>query len=206
MMRQRPRVAAAERCAEKRRGGARQNGEDVGGYIPKKIVAGVTLEIPVSLTAYAAPAWALSLILRGPAAIDLSSTDNGSAHTIKATAAETAAWASGSYWFSLRATDGVDVIEVEDGTIEILPDLAAQGADYDGRGHVEKVLAAIEAVIEGRASKDQERYRINNRELQRTPISDLIALRDKYRAEARKQSATSARGNSLLGRRVLTRF
>lgn len=176
------------------------------GYIPKKIVAGITLEIPVSLTAYAAPEWMLSLILRGPTSIDLLSTDNGTAHMISATAAVTATWSSGSYWFSLRATDGVDVIEVDDGTIEILPDISAQGAGYDGRGHVEKVLESIEAVIEGRASKDQERYRINNRELQRTPINDLIALREKYRAEARKLSATKARGNSLLGRRILTRF
>jgi hypothetical protein len=178
----------------------------VAGYIPSKIVAGLTLEIPVTLTAYPAPDWALVLVMRGQSAIDLTSAVNGSSHEISATAAVTGTWAAGSYWFSLRATDGVDVVEIEDGTVEIKPDLAAQSADYDGRGHVEKVLAAIEAVIEGRASKDQERYRINNRELQRTPISDLITLRDTYRAEARKLRATASRGNSLLGRRVLTRF
>jgi hypothetical protein len=61
------------------------------------------------------------------------------------------------------------------------------------------------AVIEGRATRDQERYRINNRELQRTPISDLIRLRDRYREEARRERA-AAKGQSLLGRRVLTRF
>ena len=176
------------------------------GYIPSKIVAGLTLEIPVTLTAYPAPDWTLTLVMRGPDAIDLSSTENGTCHQISAAASVTSAWASGSYWYSLRATDGVDVIEIEDGTVEIKPDLVAQDAGYDGRGHVEKVLSAIEAVIEGRATKDQERYRINNRELQRTPISDLITLRDTYRAEARKQRATASRGNSLLGRRVLTRF
>ena len=206
MMRKRPRVVAAGRCAKRRRGGARQNGEAVGGYIPKNIVAGVTLEIPITLTAYTAPDWSLSLIMRGPDAINLSSVDDGSSHKITATATVSAAWVPGTYWFSLRAVDGVDVVEIEDGKIEITPDLGIQVAGYDGRGHVEKVLEAIEAVIEGRASKDQERYRINNRELQRTPINDLIALREKYRAEARKQSATKVRGNSLLGRRVLTRF
>jgi len=45
------------------------------------------------------------------------------------------------------------------------------------------VLESIEAVLESRASIDQESYSINNRSLARTPIPDLVVLRDKYRGE-----------------------
>jgi hypothetical protein len=57
----------------------------------------------------------------------------------------------------------------------------------------------LEAVIEGRASLDQERYRINNRELYRTPMETLIKLRNQYRAEVSRERA-KASGKSLLVR------
>ncbi|MEG2431803.1 MAG: hypothetical protein RSB25_09135, partial [Acinetobacter sp.] len=56
-------------------------------------------------------------------------------------------------------------------------------------------------VIEGRASLDQERYRINNRELYRTPMETLIRLRNQYRAEVGREQA-KASGKSLFGRVV----
>jgi hypothetical protein len=174
-------------------------------YLPTEIAAGVTLEIPITLTAYPASGWGMTLVLRGPQAIDLAGTADGDTHVLAADAATTAAWNAGAYWFSLRVTDGTDVVEVDAGELRITPDLASEAAGYDGRSHAQRVLTAIEAVIEGRATRDQERYRINNRELQRTPISDLIRLRDRYREEARRERA-AAKGQSLLGRRVLTRF
>ena len=175
-------------------------------YIPDTITAGTTLDLSLALTAYPASAgWSLTLYLRGPEAIDLPSSPDGDAHLVGAGATTTAAWSEGTYWATLRASDGSDVIEIESGQVRVAPDLAQVGGDYDGRGHAEKVLAAIEAVIEGRATKDQERYRINNRELQRTPLSDLMQLRDRYRAELRRARA-AAKGQSLLGRKVMVRF
>jgi hypothetical protein len=37
-------------------------------------------------------------------------------------------------------------------------------------------------VIEGRSSRDQENYSIQGRSLSRTPIPDLLILRDRYKA------------------------
>ena len=54
---------------------------------------------------------------------------------------------------------------------------------------VQRTLEAIEAVIEKRASIDQERYKINNRELWRTPIPELLVMRDRYRSELRRLKA-----------------
>ena len=173
--------------------------------MPTEITAGVTLEILITLTAYPASGWTLTASLRGPQSIDLVATADGDTHVIGASAAATAAWAPGAYWFTLRATDGTDVIEVEAGELTVKADLTQISGEYDGRGHVQKVLAAIEAVIEGRATIDQQSYQINNRQLSRTPIADLLMLRSKYRDEARRQAAAT-KGQSLLGRRVLVRF
>lgn len=174
-------------------------------HIPDSFTAGTTLAIAVALTAYPPPGWSLVLLLRGPEQRDLASTPDDTLHAFSVTAADTASWSAGAYWYSLRATDGTEVHEIETGTLTVTPDLAAVAADYDGRSHAEKVLEAIEAVIEGRASKDQDSYRINNRELRRTPISQLLKLRDVYRQEVRRARAAK-RGRDTLGRQILARF
>lgn len=179
----------------------------MGEYFPAEIVAGVTLEIPVTLTAYPASAWTLTVALRGmhSHAIDLTATADGDTYVIGATAAETAEYHTGLYWYTMRVTDGTDVIEVDSGESTVTADLATVTGSYDGRSHVQRVLDAIEAVIEGRATIDQQSYSIGNRTLARTPIGDLLSLRTKYRDELRREQA-AAKGQSLLGRRVLTRF
>lgn len=174
-------------------------------HIPDSITAGTTLSFTVALTAYPPPDWSLSLLLRGPQAHDLTSTQDGTLHAFGVSAVDSAGWPPGAYWYSLRATDGAEVHEVETGTLNVAADLAAVSTDYDGRSHAEKVLEAIEAVIEGRATKDQDSYRINNRELRRTPISQLLKLRDVYRQEVRRARAAK-RGRDTLGRQVLARF
>jgi len=174
-------------------------------HIPDSFTAGTTLALTVALTAYPPPEWSLTLLLRGPEQRDLTSTPDGTLHAFSVAAVDTASWAAGAYWYSLRATDGTEVHEIETGTLSVAPDLAAVSAEHDGRTHAERVLEAIEAVIEGRASKDQDSYRINNRELRRTPVSQLLKLRDVYRQEVRRARAAK-RGRDTLGRQILARF
>lgn len=175
------------------------------GILPDAITAGVTLDHAVTLTAYQAPDWGLALILRGPQSIDLTAVAEETQHRFAVSAAVTATWAPGVYWFSLRATQGAEVALIDEGQITVRADLAQIDGAHDGRSHVEKVLSAIEAVIEGRAAIDQQRYVINNRELWRTPIADLLLLRSKYRDELRRMQ-NAARGQSLLGRKIKVRL
>ena len=170
---------------------------------PAKIQAGVGLVAEVVTPDHLAPEWSLSAVLRGPAAIDISATGDGETHAFGVSPAVTATWAAGTYAAAVRATDGVDVIEIEAGEVEILADLAAITGTHDARGHARKVLDAIEAVIENRATKDQQSYTIAGRTLQRTPIADLLALRAKYRREVAREKAGRAR---LVGRAVKVRF
>lgn len=173
--------------------------------LPTTIAAGVTFERDVILADYPAPDWVLSAHLRGSAAINITATADGTGHKFTVAAATTAGWAPGVFSYVARVTKGAEVHQVEVGTLEILADLAAVEAPFDGRTHAKRTLDAIQAVIEKRATQDQQKYTINNRELWRTPIADLLKLRDTYRTEVRRETAT-ARGKSLWGPAVQVRF
>lgn len=173
--------------------------------LPQTIAAGVTFERAITLADYPAPGWVLTAHLRGAAAINMTAAADGTGHKFNVNAATTGAWTAGVYAYVIRATNGADVRQVESGQVEVLPDLAATTAPHDPRTHAQRTLEAIEAVLEKRATRDQERYTINNRELWRTPIADLLRLRDVYRAEVRREQA-AASGKSLWGPAVRVRM
>ena len=122
------------------------------------------------------------------------STGNTNAFTIAATEAEstylveiasavTASLTAADYqWaaFIIRSSDSQRVV-VDQGRTEILPNL--QNTTADLRSHAKKVLDAIEAVLENRASQDQMSYSIAGRSLSRMSIDDLMTFRNRYRAE-----------------------
>lgn len=169
---------------------------------PAEATAGLTFAASAVFDAYPAPTWTLTAHLRGPGQIDLTATAAG---VFSATAATTAAWAPGTYWYAVRATNGTDVLEVATGQLEVKPDLAAAGPGFDGRTQNERALDAISAVLEKRASQDQQRYTINNRELWRTPIADLLKLQAFYKAAVRRERAAKS-GSAAFGRQIHVRF
>jgi hypothetical protein len=77
----------------------------------------------------------------------------------------------------------------------------------DLRGHATKMLEAINALLEGRATKDQQSYRIGDRELTRIPVPELLKLRDYYKAEAQRETNAAALASGVgRPRTILTRF
>ncbi|WP_163370943.1 hypothetical protein [Endozoicomonas acroporae] len=158
--------------------------------IPYTLTAGVTLAFQVNLTAYPAEDWSMTLHLRGPSTIDVIGASHlDSIHRFSEKATYTKNWKAGHYRYALIASRklGDEVVEVDSGTLEIIPDLLAMADGTDTRSHAQKVLEAIEAVLEGRARKDQSKYKINNRELERTPLPDLLAFRKTYKAEVARE-------------------
>lgn len=153
----------------------------------------------ITLLGYPATAWSLTVLLRGPKSIDLPTTAEGDQFKIYASAGVTETWPAGDYWYTLRVTDAVDVFDAGKGQTTITPDIAAIPDGYDGRTPNEIALAAIEAVIAKRATMDQERYRINNRELYRTSIADLLKLRSHYIALVNRERARAC-GKSIWGK------
>ncbi len=120
-------------------------------------------------------------------------------------AAVTAGWAPGRYSYVVRATEGETTLDVEAGDIVIAPDLVAAGAGYDARSQNRIALESIDAVIAKRATVDQSRYRINNRELWRMSPAELFQLRAHFLREVRKEDA-AASGRPLFGHQVTFRM
>lgn len=172
---------------------------------PSKITAGLSFQAIVAYADYPAPDWALAGVVRGPKSIDLIATAEGSAHSFTVAAAESASFTAGLYWYSLRATKGADVVEVEKGQVTILADLSVAEDGFDGRTENEKALDSIKAVLAKRATQDQQKYTINNRELWRTPIADLLKLRGFYAAAVRREKAIQS-GSVRFGRSIPVRF
>lgn len=115
-------------------------------------------------------------------------TDADGSYRTQASPVTTAAWVVGEYdWFSWVEKTGARY-SVDQGQVTIQPNPSA-ATTSDQRSHARKTLEAIEAVIEGRATQDQQEYTIGNRSLKRTPIADLLKLRARYRAEVRKEEA-----------------
>ncbi len=150
---------------------------------PRKITAGDTISWKKSLSEYPATSgWVLSYVLiNATNKVSITASASGDDHLVSVSASTSAAWKKGDYTYQAYVTKSSERFMIGSGEIQILPNLAVENA-LDGRSQVKKTLDAINAVIEKRASIDQEQYSISGRSLSRTPIADLIVLRDKYQA------------------------
>lgn len=146
--------------------------------IPTEMISGYQFTVNAQSSLTPIYAYTYTLSLRGPSSTDFLAVPTNNGFTITGTAP-----VSGKYRYTCYGTDSnaaKHLIEV--GDITVLPDPASIAVGADLQSHEEKVLAAIEAVIEKRATLDQQAYSLNGRTLQRTPIADLLKLRDYYRA------------------------
>jgi hypothetical protein len=83
--------------------------------------------------------------------------------------------------------------------------MASVGAGFDPRSENERALDAINAVLTNKASQDQMRYRINNRELWRAPVTDLLKLKSLYTTLVRRERARKC-GRGIFGRAIPVTF
>lgn len=176
--------------------------------VPSCLVAGDTWKWSRAEPDYpASDGWTLQYIFKSAAGeFTIDSVADGSLHSVVVDTATTAGYQAGSYTWQVSANKGGERYTLRSGTLKVEPDFTAAGA-LDNRSHARKVLDNIEAVIERRATRDQMSFSVEGRSLSRTPIADLIALRDRYRREVREEEG-AARGAQGLGsrRKILTRF
>jgi len=99
----------------------------------------------------------------GATEIEITASGSGSDFVIEVASATTLAYAAGRYHWQAYITRDADSERVmaDSGTIEVIANRDA--STDDPRTHARKTLDAIKAVLEGRATKDQESYTINNR-------------------------------------------
>ncbi len=171
--------------------------------IPPKFVVGdrFIVEIPGGL--YPAPVYSIVLVLISSSAKQtITSTAAGSNHRL---VIDTATLPPGRYDYQLqRAGNGGGRVFSQGKTIA-RPDLAtADPATYDGRTHAEKVLEAIEAAIEGRASKTQKSQIVYGVEIQYYSHEQLIGVRARYKSELLGERVAS--GKTGLFKTIYSRF
>jgi len=177
---------------------------------PARLVVGDTWRWQRTLDGYPASAWTLTYYVRGPnGEFTIVAGADGDIHDVTVAKTTTSAYNAGAYSWTAVVDDGATQrFTVETGRlIELQLDPTKIGKGYDGRSHARRVLDAIEAVIEGRASKDQEEYSIEGRSLKRTPLAELVKFRNRYVDLVRDEDA-AARINSGLdgGGRIQVRF
>lgn len=147
---------------------------------PDSITKGDSVIWRKSLADYPATSWTLTYYIRGAAALDITATADGSAYVISISAAQTDTLSAGDYWWQAVATSGAQQVTVASGVITVRPSLSDLAAGYDGRSHVKKVLDALEATLEDKATLDQLSYSIQGRSLSKMSPEDLYRWRDKY--------------------------
>lgn len=155
------------------------------------MIKGETLKLFVT----ASTATAVEFRFGGPETRTVAATQSGSEWSISTA---TTAWTAGVYRWQAWATEAdASVAVIAEGTF----DLEAPLAVGDVRDPARKVVENIEAMIAGNASQGVRSYKINNRELERYSISELLSLLSYWKAQARRE-----RGNGGLGPRISLRF
>ncbi|PYG32410.1 hypothetical protein [Pelagimonas varians] len=139
--------------------------------------------------------WSLRYVLRplaGGASVEIDAIAGADAYELRLSSAQSAVVPPGQFTWVALAFHGAsgDRATLATGRVEVLPDPAASTGDQ--RSSAERILDAIKATLEGRVSKDAESYSIEGRSISRTPIADLLKLREVYTREVQAEQNPGA--------------
>ena len=117
----------------------------------------------------------------------ITATEADNTYYIEVPTTTTDDYIAGDFIWSAYITRSSDSarIQIDTGRTKITANLADTNVDL--RSHAKKVLDAIEAVIEGRATIDQSSFSLGGRSLSRMSVDELMTFRDRYRAEYLKE-------------------
>lgn len=174
-------------------------------YTPDAIMAGATAKWTLRTTALGqhrdpADSWTLTYQLTSAdSEITFSGSDNGDgSHLITLAKATTAAYPPGVYTHVAYVDDGTERFYIEQGSICIEPDPADMGPT-DRRSWAVRVLAAVEATIEGKATSDQASLSIAGRSISRYTPEELMVWRDRLKVEVGQEQAAERIAKGLGG-------
>ncbi len=144
------------------------------------------------LSDYPATTWTLTYYFYNSSkSFSVAATADGSTYSVVISATTSAGYTAGDYKWDAYVSYGTERYKVDTGYVTLKANSGALtgGTGYDYSSTIKKIFDAIEAVIYGRASKDQSSYTIAGRTLERTPIADLIRLRNFYKSELERELA-----------------
>ena len=177
--------------------------------IPATLRAGDTFTATWSLADYPATAgWVARLTLINSAQhYPVTASASGADHALTAAASDTAAWAPGSYSWSIDVTKAAERHTVATGRTEVLPDLA-DATTYDTRSAARKALEAAEGAL---ATYGAQAYlkvqQFGDRRQEFATPGEFLAFVDKLRAQVRAEDNAERLRQGLRPRnRLLVRF
>jgi hypothetical protein len=164
---------------------------------PTTARAGDTWRWTRDLPDYPAPTWGLTYTLFASAGVlSIVATASGTLHSVDLAPATTALYTAARYDWVAHVSDGTDRFQVGSGVLQVLPDVAEATA-YDGRSHARKMLDAINALLEGRATGgDLDVVRVAHGDrVTEWDIPTLLKLRQQYASAVAAEDAAAAGTN-----------
>lgn len=150
--------------------------------MPDVIDAGTTIKYQRTYGDFPANGgWTATLHIAGAVKLSIAATTSGASFLYTISATNSANLEPGNYEWREVVTKSGEVYVADAGVVEVMPNVAAAAAG-DLQTHAEKMLAAIEAKLEGRIENDAETYQVINRMVQHIPFDKLQAARERYRA------------------------
>lgn len=148
-------------------------------FEPVSFFVGDTVTWRKSLSDYPADqSWALSYFFQGPGFFSTAAAASGASHLVTIAAATTLGQVPGRYRLIGITTKASERATVYDGECLLGRNFAEDLAGFDTRSHARKCLEAIEAVLEGRASRSDLTYSIAGRQVGHYTLKELIEARD----------------------------
>lgn len=158
---------------------------------PAEITIGTTLEWEKEFADFPADEWTVTYYFRGagPGFNAVGETNNG-AHAFSVGADVTSDMLVGRYDYQAFATRDSEKHLVDEGISAAKASLEALDAEdtYDARSRNRKILDALQALMEGKATLDQQKYMIatgvpgfsSQREVERIDLTALVAAIQYY--------------------------
>ncbi len=114
----------------------------------------------------------------------------------------TSAWTAGFYEWQAWATYADATVSVIGRGNFSLEDVLAVG---DRRSIAQQNIDAINTMLTGNAAEGVKKYKINNRELERYSVEELLRLLSYWKSELKREERTQA-GRPAFGPRIAVRF
>jgi len=180
---------------------------------PTEIISGDTYEYDVTSVDYpATDGWTLKVtILNAAKFLKVTAAANGAGYTVTLASKDTDDLTAGTYSL-VEAVEKGSGEALERHTlcafqVVVKANIAGAAAATDVRTHARKVLDAILAVIESRATLDQQQISIAGRTLVSMPIADLLKFKNEYQLQVNNETAQERAALGLsTGRNILIKF
>ena len=171
--------------------------------LPTSFFAGDTLLLLIGLGQYPADqSWTLTYSFdkewtEPPGfSFTFSSTASGANHSFTVTAVTTSQWLPGKYHGSASVSDGTQKFTVWNGLIEIKPDASQLLGNYDVRSNAKVCLDNINAVLQGKATRDVLSSTIAGQSIQRMSFAELLQAKTYYEAVVTQEKIALGEGSN----------